>query len=86
MSPHGVLLVSAFLLGAAGKLALPNFTLRIVLISALALPVCFCLYLRELPSALGLLLIAPISAAGATAGVMAGSVVARKFLGPNEGS
>jgi hypothetical protein len=77
MSPHAVILLAAAVLGAAGKLLLPQFTLRTVAISALALPLLLCLYLGEAPSLLGLLLLTPISLTGAVAGVAAGSALLR---------
>ena len=55
----------------------PQFTLRIVGASALALPLALTLYFRELPSAMGLILVAPISLAGAVVGVVAASCLAR---------
>ena len=77
MSPHGIVLSTALLLGVAGKLLFPRFTLRIVAASAVVLPLGLTVYFRELPSALGLILVAPLSLAGAAIGVAAGSFLIR---------
>lgn len=77
MSPHGLVLLIAMAIGAAGKLILPEFAVRTALIAALAVPLGLALWLGETPSPLGLLLIAPLSLAGAAAGVAAGALLGR---------
>ena len=79
MSPHGLVLFAALALGATGKLLLPEFTLRIVLLAALVFPVCLMLYTREYPSFLGFALIMPISLVGAGIGVAIGGMLARRW-------
>ena len=81
MSPHGLVLLSALLLAAIAKLAFPHWTLRIAAAVALGLPLAVILLLREPPSLLGILIVAPIAAAGAALGIIAGKLTGRLWLG-----
>ena len=78
MSPHGVLLVTALLIGLTGKLLFQRSTLRVVAAGAFALPLLTSVYLREAPSYLGLLIMAAIGLAGAAAGAAAGTLLNRR--------
>jgi membrane protein implicated in regulation of membrane protease activity len=77
MSPHALIFLAAMLLGAATKMIVPRFTLRIVGLCAVAVPLSLAVHLGEPPSVLGLAIVAPIGVAGSAAGVAAGALAMR---------
>ena len=69
MSPHAIIVLAALLLAGSGKLIRPEWTLRIVAASALAMPTAAALILRETPSLLGSMIVMPLAILGAITGV-----------------
>jgi len=67
------------MLATVGKMTFPQYTLRTVAVSTLALPVGVIFWLGEPPSLLGLVIGAPISLVGAILGVSAGGFLERRW-------
>jgi hypothetical protein len=80
MSPHGVILFGAVVLGLTGNLIFPRFAIWTVIATAIAVPSFLSLYLWVVPSWLGLTLVFIGSSVGAVFGVVAGTV-GRRLLG-----
>ena len=71
MTPHGIVFLSAFLLGMTGKAWFPQSSIRVTVGAAGAVIVALGLYVGDWPSPLGLALVTAGSLVGAGSGVAA---------------